>query len=127
MKTELTIEESAKLVELGVDPKMASKCNSTMKVCSSGRGIIRVPETMPIFTLSDLLSILPNSVSPKADVYTLQMVYDNYRHKWVVEYRTMGLGIRKHSEAEKELIDSLYQLLIWAIEHNYVNIKNEKK
>ena len=59
MKTILTIEESAKLIELGMDKELASDCDSTMKVCASGRGIIRLPEVRPIFTLTDLLAILP--------------------------------------------------------------------
>ncbi|WP_304610368.1 hypothetical protein [Muribaculum intestinale] len=54
MKTQLTAEESAKLIELGVSPERASESKSSVAYGNGARGIMKVPET-PIFTLSDLV------------------------------------------------------------------------
>lgn len=114
MKTELTIEESAKLIELGVDAKLASKCESAMKVCASGRGIIRLPESRPIFTLSDLLSILPKRIDTDEDVHTIVMSMDEEADVWYAAY----MGFSK-TQFASELIDALNQLLIWCLEQGH--------
>lgn len=117
MKTKLTLEESARLIELGIDQKLASECVSAMKVCASGRGIIRLPETKPIFTLTDLLSILPKRVMIHRDGDDLSMMYQC--SGWRVGYSNFA-EYCKHTKVAPELIDALYQLLIWAIENDYV-------
>ena len=112
MKTKLTLEESARLIELGVDPKLASECVSAMKVYASGRGIIRLPESNPIFTLTDLLSILPKEIKG----YHLEMGTND--DEWYAEYDSVRL--KDSYTFAPELIDSIYQLLIWAIGNGYV-------
>ena len=117
MKTNLTIKESAKLIELGVDAKLASECVSAMKVCASGRGIIRLPESNPIFTLTDLLSILPKEIKG----YHLEMGATD--DEWYAEYDSVRL--RGSYAFATELIDGLYQLLIWCLEEKIIKLKEE--
>ncbi|MDE7464981.1 MAG: hypothetical protein K2M59_03780 [Muribaculaceae bacterium] len=117
MKTELTIEESARLIELGVDAKLASKCQNT-----------KTSEN-PVFDLSDLLSILPKEITTSetimGDDFTSDIEinwYSNVR-LWKCGYTCLPLPV--DVGCAPELIDALYQLLIWAIEQGY--LKTEKK
>ncbi len=106
MKTKLTPEESACLIKLGVDPKLASKCDMTMKIGAGVRGIIKRPDPKPIFELSDILSILPKEIVINGEKDSLTMGMDN---EWCCA-GYMALDVRYY---RSELIDSLYQLLIW--------------
>ena len=125
MKTTLTVEESARLIELGVDPKMASECVSTTKVCASGRGIIRLPEVKPIFNLADILSILTKEINHHhLNIEASEQGYEVCYMLWDNEdeaYHFMG------ATESPELIDTLYSLLIWAIENKHYNPKSETK
>ena len=128
MKTQLTIEESAKLIELGIDAKLASKCDSAMKVCASGRGIIRLPESRPIFDLTDILSILPKEI----DGYGLDISYakDGYYVSYIIWDNTEDYDYIRDSLQDKpisapELIDALNSLLIWTIKQGH--LKTERK
>ena len=130
IKTTLTVEESDRLIDLGVDPKLASECISAMKVCASGRGIIRLPESKPIYTLADILSILPKEIEDSnLDIISTQVDIKNHKKVsgWIATY------IDSHNDLTftdglvfqaPELIDALYQLLIWILKNGY--LKTEK-
>ncbi len=118
MKTELTIEESAKLIELGVDPKLASKCDMTMKIGVGVRGIIKRPNPKPIFTLTDILAILPKEIEGS----DLAMIAK--KGAWVVFYTGGKIRLMDTRVVAPELIDALYQLLCWTIEQKYYHSKN---
>ena len=124
MKTTLTIEESAKLIELGVDPKLASSHTLGVQTPTGITNVYRkVEEGKPIFTLSDILSILPKEI--EVDKVELSLVIEWQYNKWYACY--MGRGRMAGDCSAPELIDALYQLLIWAIENNFVNLNKEKK
>ena len=128
MKTILTVEESARLIQLGVDPKMASECVFAMTVCASGRGIIRLPESNPIFTLTDLLSILPKSYFSEEYYAVMNLSIAVLNGKWFVNYRYYSGGELAAQDVEREtpeLIDALNKLAIWCLE--YGHLKTEKK
>ena len=115
MKTELTIEQSQKLIELGVDAKLASD--------EYGGGDCKI---IPIFTLSDLLSILPKEIEDNGLTYGLSIWVDE--GEWHVKYHQTSLAYRPLSESyneSPELIDALYQLLIWTIENGYIKTDNQ--
>ena len=113
MKTTLTVEESQRLIELGVDPKMASR------------------ETFifdKIFTLYDLLSILPKEI----DGYELNMSAN--KCEYFVSYilwDTMDGGdyikdiLSFKQFSAPELIDALNQLLIWCLEQKIIKRKED--
>ena len=113
MKTTLTVEESQRLIELGVDPKMASR------------------ETFifdKISTLYDLLSILPKEI----DGYELNMSAN--KCEYFVSYilwDTMDEGdyikdiLSFKQFSAPELIDALNQLLIWCLEQKIIKRKED--
>lgn len=119
MKTELTIEESANLIGLGVDPKLASKEVAT-DVCEEEYSAPR----HPIFTLTDILSILPEKIKIHRDGDTLSMIF--HCGQWRVGYTNCAVWC-EHTKVAPELIDALYQLLIWAIENKFINLNTDKK
>ena len=121
MKTQLTAEESAKLIELGVSPERASESNSSVAYGNGARGIMKVPET-PIFTLADILDILPKEINAFGIPARLQM-YNHPAEYWTASYVTYDGGTLTYQNpcsAEKELIDALYSLLVWCLEKGYV-------
>ena len=133
MKTQLTIEESARLIELGVDASLASKCQvqheSDFEVeyrivphdefCYEMASL----NPQPMFDLADLLSILPKEIEDNAGRHLpLAFSWDIILCQWNAHYTcATPLNIC----AAPELIDSLYQLAIWCLENNH--IKTEKK
>ena len=131
MKTTLTVEESARLIELGVDPKMASTTcinfngtyayvsgeeSETVRDCVNGQ---YYTEECSCFTLADILSILPKEI--KVDKVNLSLVMEWQCDKWYVCY--MGPGYMKAYQAAPELIDALYSLFIWCLEQKIIKLK----
>ena len=126
MKTALTAEESAKLIELGIDPKLASKCRVQHEADDKVEYRI-VPHDefcyemaslnpSPIFDLSDLLSILPRKlIDKRGENILLGMEFDDDYMAWTAYY--LGSG---NIETRIELIDALYQLVQWVVEHDYI-------
>ncbi len=126
MKTELTIQESGRLIELGVDAKLASY----ERYEDTGRkhcGIELPPEIRPIFGLTDILSILPKEIgnyelninSTEVEHFVSYILWDSMDDCTYI--RDVLSGDQFYAT---ELIDALYQLLIWAIEHGYINTEN---
>ena len=111
MKTQLTAEESAKLIELGVSPERASERESSVAYGNGARGIMKAPQT-PIFSLADILDILPKEINREH----LEMGADD--EEWYAEYNNITLA-GSYSFAS-ELIDALYSLLLWCLEKGYV-------
>ncbi len=116
LKTQLTAEESAKLIELGVSPERASESNSSVAYGNGARGIMKVPET-PIFTLADILDILPKeiedyhlSIESFKETHYTTYIRDNYDDYLI-----------PHKDAP-ELIDALYSLLVWCLEKWHVKL-----
>ena len=111
MKNELTIEESARLIELGVDPKLASQSKIFDEPCHRSY--------MAVFTLADLISILPKSYFSEEYYAEMTLCIEVLNGKWFVNYRCYCGGELAAQDVEKEapeLIDALNSLLIWTIE-----------
>lgn len=119
MKTELTIEQSAKLIELGVSAEKASASAIHDEPCH------RV--YMPVFTLSDLLSILPKKIEARIlNVRrTVQLEARWYGDCWLVRYSDLHNDIVDDQTEPifvPELIDGLYKLILWCIEENHIEL-----
>ena len=120
MKTELTIEESASLIELGVDKKLASMKEFVHIYPEVLKGYAEYAKPwgwMPKFTLTDLLAILPKEIG----IEDFEMRTD--RGNWVAMYRVLNGSCF----FAPELIDALYQLLIWVIENGHITPKTDKQ
>ena len=122
LKTQLTPEQSAKLIELGVSPERASKRNSSVAYGNGARGIMKVPET-PIFTLTDLVSPLPKKITfgqrtnCRLKLQPIVSSKDRISEVWQACY--LHTSLKANAEAP-ELIDALYSLLVWCLEKGYV-------
>ena len=116
MNTRLTIEESARLIKLGVDEKLASGYEEDAKNCRYA----------PVFTLTDVLSILPKEIEYDGLIYGVNIWVDG--SVWNVEYSAekgvYDFLINSNIDSP-ELIDALNQLLIWCFENHYINTENK--
>lgn len=130
MKTVLTIEESQRLIDLGVDPKLASR-EGYVESGKTLNGIELPPELKPCFSLADILSILPKEIEDSnLDIISTQVDIKN--HKKVSGWMATYIG--SHNDLTftdglvfqaPELIDALYQLLIWCIDNKHINLKEK--
>lgn len=108
MKTQLTAEESAKLIELGVSPGKAN-----------GLWLPGTDAIIP-FALTDLLDILPKEIR-----------HNGWTYKLNIDYPPIGMVATRYNTEDddldslkgymcEELIDALYSLLVWCLEKGYV-------
>lgn len=111
MKTTLTIEQSAELIKRGVPNNRASDFEAVSSTNPRGIGG-QVMMARPIFTLADLLSLLPKSIEhggyaeAKLNIYTRP----HRRECWVAKYIVSAKTI-PYDGAGEELIDALYEVL----------------
>ena len=109
MKTELTKEQSEKLLSLGLDPETPSY----------GYDYIT-------FGIGDLIALLPRFIKRKRidKGFILESKYDltiqNYNKKWMVAYIDGGANVAAVIFGEYHLIDGLYNLVLWCVEHGYI-------
>lgn len=109
MKTTLTIEQSAELIKHGVSRKQA-----TSSVWSPSENAY----IYPIFTVGNILSLLPKEVGK---IHSLRIYADNTG--WDVTYGTYHEGYEpKYLASGKELINVLYTALLWCIDNNYIKL-----
>ena len=123
MRNLLTAEESAKLIELGVSPERASeRTPDYTDINNTGRPLER-RELLPIFTLADILDILPKKITFGHRTncrLKLQLIIsskDRISEVWQACY--LHTSLNANAEAP-ELIDALYSLLVWCLEKGYV-------
>lgn len=146
MRTTLTIEQSAELIKRGVRADKASKRVTRQVADLRGREIEKlrlkrwkdcVPyekatmtnlrvglmrfEHKEIFTLSDLLSLLPKKITLELGMnacLNIFMADDDY---CVTSY-TLSNNASIVAIGPCEPIDSFYSTLLWAIDHNHVKL-----
>ena len=134
MKTTLTPEESQRLIDLGVDPKMASTTcinfngtyayvsgeeSETVRNCVNDQ---YYTEECKCFSIADFLSILPKEIKIHRDGDTLSMIY--HCGQWRVGY-THCAEYCNHTKVAPELIDALNSLLIWVLKNKIIKLKEE--
>lgn len=75
-----------------------------------------------IFTLNDLLSLLPKEIKRDSldRPYVLHIIREEDRT--IAAYRRDWDSITGADKRTSEFIDSLYELLLWAIDHNHVKL-----
>ena len=124
MKTQLTASESAKLIVLGVSPERASESESSVAYGNGARGIMKAPET-PIFTLSDIIDILPKKITfghrtnCRLKMQPIISSKDRISEVWQACY--LHTSLKANAEAP-ELIDALYSLLVWCLDKGHVKL-----
>lgn len=122
MKTRLTAEESAKLIELGVSPERASARTFDLKdVNNLGKPLER-RELSPVFTLADILDILPKGICHEG-LWIKLRITTWIDEPWFAGYQNqVGVYVTPNEApfSAPELIDALYSLLVWCLEKEYV-------
>lgn len=109
MKSKLTPEQSDRLIELGVDPSKASEKTKVYEPIDVNH---RWESKVPIFDLSDVLSLLPPEIDTHPCRGTLGMVY--HCGQWRVGYSNYKVFC-DYTKVAPELIDALYELLCWTL------------
>lgn len=121
MKTTLTIEQSAELIKRGVSADKANEWLNTAFDDSDFEWIM----PSPVFTLADLLSLLPKTINPGRYYLDLSYGFGDWTASYILwDDCDEGTYIRD-TQGEKtadELVDALYKLLLWAIDHNHVKL-----
>jgi len=130
MKTELTIGQSQRLIELGVDADKASAMDDKRTIIDGYP--IFVPGYNPIFTLADLLGILPKKIEAKIQNVRriVQLEVRWYGDCWLVRYSDIHDDIindKTNPKLAYELIDALYDMLVWCIENKYLTTNQIKQ
>lgn len=121
MKTTLTIEQSSELIRKGGPTNRASDFEAVSSTNPRGIGG-QVMVARPIFTLADILSLLPRSIEydgyaeAKLNIYTRP----HWRKCWVAKYIVSAKTI-PYDGAGEELIDALYEVL-WKLLNNHVKL-----
>lgn len=118
MKTTLTIDQSAELIKRGVS---ANKASGTYigRWEHSSEGSFPDPDSVePLFTLADLLPLLPKHIPFANAEWYLNIQWDILDNKWHVQYIDFDHDdeVVKEEEAP-ELIDALYLLTLAVINH----------
>jgi len=117
MRTELTIKQSQRLIELGVNPYLASS-----KVIEK-HFITENEIQYPIFTLADLLAILPKRVKKNDACLTIIADYTEWNVGYEYNSPISGISTVKSYNAP-ELIGALYDLVVWCIENKHLTTKD---
>lgn len=117
MKTKLTPEQSQRLIELGIDPSKASENTEYGAWADSEHG-------KPIFKLTDILSLLPKELCDwsngiRSDCH-LSMY--GYNKTWGAMYRLDSGDDYLVVFESSELIDALFELLVWCITNKYLKV-----
>lgn len=119
MKTTLTIKQSAELIRRGVSEGIVT--TRIPKV--NGRGFI--VEYSPIFTLTDLLSLLPKVINNGNFYLDFSYGYGDWTASYILwDDCDEGTYIRdtQGEKTAKELVDALYELLLWCLYNNHVKL-----
>lgn len=140
----LNIQQMQHLKELGVDTSKASaywhrviRMNTNEVVTnwfvsftepSQCLATMRV-ETIPTFTLQDILDLLPICINKAGVVYELRikrMVFDDKGVMYAVLYEEQDYIDWYVMQSYPNLLDSLYEMLLWCIEQGHVETKKKE-
>lgn len=114
MDKQLTRQQRDKLFELGV-PKEAASVSTFY--------INNYREYWYYFTVTDLLEILPKEITVKENNHKTKLDISVIDGLWCAAHKYIGFGGSVEYKKSKELIDALYELLVWAIEAGYLKFE----
>lgn len=124
IKDKLTLEQSQRLIDWGIDPTEASE---KAKVYETIDAKHRWESEMPVFSLSDILRLLPREIRD-AEIWEhfYLTIETDCNNTWLATYREYCGGEIVMEIGEKvapELIDALYELLVWVLQNHPDKIK----
>lgn len=124
MKTALTIEQMKTLIKLGVDVSNAqhSYVFGELKVFDRACRETTELNSIPAFTIADLLDILPKKIEKEIlgekVCFNLEILWRDEMGAWISGYLTGSKTLSFFFD--DVLIDTLYELTIWCIEQEYI-------
>lgn len=139
-KQVLDIEQMKHLKELGVDTsnvdffyeRNKSEDNNGFIIDNKWRlkskegidcfGLERY-DIVPVFTLQEILNVLPKYISKNQVIYALTIWYSKSANNWLIAYYDMHNVIELYMD--EELIDAAYNLLCWCIENGYIETNKQ--
>ena len=116
MKTILTPEQSATLIARGISAERASEITEYDDAVSQW-----THKGAPLFTLADIISLLPRGISDESGDYVLRIQPRQNISGWIICYFDSP-GKMKGCHQNIELIDALYLALIWCLNNNHVKL-----
>lgn len=122
MKHLLSPEQSATLIAKGISVDKASYNQCTTPIGNGVRGVVRTP-VQPIFTLADLLGLIPKTIPDednKPNGYHRFGIAVDHAGLWCVSY--FGNCYRHVGFDNKEMIDSLYQMVMWLADEKLIDL-----
>lgn len=120
MKQNLTIEQSAELIRNGVPNNRASDFEAVSSTNPWGIGG-QVVMARPIFTLADLLSLIPKTINNGNHYLDLSYGFGDWTASYILwDSRDEGTYIEdtQGEKTAKELVDALYELLLWCLDNH---------
>lgn len=128
MKRTLSIEQSAELIKRGVSKYKASEIEKLYKptMTQTGKVINVYADNAPVFTLTDLFSMLPKGIIYNGLSCKLRITswYDEpYFAGYMNQVGKYIVGNPYDAPfSSEELIDVIFQLLCWAIDNHHVKL-----
>lgn len=123
MKTTLTVQESVTLISKGISHYRASAFDDIYLVIDGVPTFS--PGTKQVFTLADLLSLLPKTINSGHYYFDLSYGFGDWTASYILwDDCDEGTYIRDTlgEKTSVELIDALYQLVLWCVEHKYIEV-----
>ena len=77
-------------------------------------------ETVPAFTLQDIIELMPRSIDPITDVGTFYLNMYYYDQSWVVDYLNNEGDGSCYATLSDSIMDAAYDMLCWCIENGYL-------
>lgn len=111
MKKHISVEQTNYLIDLGVD---ADKRSMSINEWDYNRSAYC---TVTVFSLSDMLDIIPKKISYEGWPATIELSWDQINDGWIIKYISIAgrcLEIKRTSE----LIDALYQMMVQYLTDN---------
>jgi hypothetical protein len=120
IKDRLTPGQSQRLIELGVAPSKASGFEYLDPYGLDDA----IPTGVPLFTLSDILSLLPKELCNRINGirYDCHLSMYGYNKTWGAMYRLDDGDDFLVVFESPELIDALYKLLVWSITNQHLKL-----
>lgn len=123
-----TIEQSKKLLELGLSPESADmrwvalnwqETEYYVEAISEG---FDVPKSyVPCWSLGALLEVLPTHIQIKSEVFHYEMMPDF--GSCLIQYKNVEGDKILNQSIEDTLLEATYSMVVWLLENDYIEKK----
>ena len=119
-----TIEQSKKLLELGLSPETADmnyyhdrKDDYYIKVPMVGKPFNN--DDIPCWSVGVLLEVMPKMIIDKDDcIYSFGLFYLPFKEQWCSCYKGDGFPIVEYES--NNVLEACYNMMVWLLENNYI-------